>query len=360
MRLVNQTRRHPVLWTVCLATLAVASWTSTAQAEPVPKSILHLAKPVGIGATASKGARLTVHGTHGYRVTIRTVERGLALIASRGQSLAIYQTDNGQFDGNAIRGKFGPLGEVAVAFRPSGRVKSKMATAPAGCSPERQRVFERLGVFVGIIRFRGEHDFTRVNVRHARGRVEPAIRVVCRSNTKYVDRCTEATDCRGPDSVGTPEKWGHPQKPTLESYSWPTPPSTRFYAGQGALEEASVWSDAGYRLGIERLKRGRVPFFAVSSELRKQALSIARIAAVSGAAGTFTFNDRLTNATVNPPLPFSGEATLNLCDERTPRRLRGNLAVTLPGREISLARDGFLKSIAVLRPRGSCASQYGG
>ena len=69
-------------------------------------------------------------------------------------------------------------------------------------------------------------------------------------------------------------------------------------------------------------------------------VEILRSAFAKGPAGSFTYDDGLTEASVDPPAPFSGSATYT---EGSPSTWVGDLAMKVPGKrgKIALAGPSF-------------------
>jgi hypothetical protein len=284
---------------------------------------------------AGSRSELTLMGTNGYRITIRGSENGVLLAASRRHEGAIYFASKGRAIGGDITAEFENLGAVSVHFRPSGRVRERKV--PRGCTGRPARVFDELGAFVGTIRFRGELGYTQVRASHARGRIGPPQQHICRSGSEN-------------SAASGFSNWGpRSKRPLFEFLSGALGGPTRiFRAGRSALTQAAKFKILPLRIG-ELPHRG-VPYSVVSLDTSR-AVSTVRVLVAKGPSSSFTFNDQLTTASLSPPPPFAGSVSLHLCPMEA---LRSSLSVALPGQELRFRRQDGLRSLAKLRPRGSC------
>src|SRR5215204_5788472 len=124
--------------------------------------------------------QFAVRGTHGYKILVIGSSEGVTLIASRRHTAALYLDREGYASPLGIEADFGSLGKISARFRASGRFTSRLPniSVARGCIPPRG-VLDRLGTFMGEIRFRGENDFTSMNRRRVSGRVSPERVVRC-------------------------------------------------------------------------------------------------------------------------------------------------------------------------------------
>jgi hypothetical protein len=277
-----------------------------------------LAGPASAGAKATLPPRsqpvaeLELRGSGGYSLTFVGGGRTLGLLAFKGLGgIASYET-RGRVTPDGIQASFGGLGRVAAEFRPSGRVKRKRP--PRGCRGGVRKTYP--GVFVGTIRFRGEQGYTRGSANRARGSME--IRPAWR--------------CKGPQ--GNEDEAGGPGLPDLDGEST----ALQATSTRGRL----AFVAAAYRPPEER----GLTLFSASSTERRAGMTIERAAASLGPERTFSFDTGLGTATVSPPRPFSGSATL-APGPAGATAWTGSLKVDLPGRKnVPLATPSFTASLS--------------
>jgi hypothetical protein len=165
-----------------------------------------------------------------------------------------------------LKARFGALGLIDLRFRPT-HVSPGHPPGPGcqGCTLRTDR-----GVFTGTIRFEGENEFFKADVSRAKGRVEVY---------EYIPA--------GGQSIPEEEP-GEFTRLSVETKS----------------EEFQAF--AVRRPGEE----GPVNFL-FGAEEQKGAMRIVREANVlKGPASTFLVDPKAGTATVQPPFPFSGSATL--------------------------------------------------
>jgi hypothetical protein len=279
-------------------------------------------------------ARLSVEGTHRYRISVVISSKGALLIASKGHTAALYRTDQIRVSASHFRARFGHLGVVAVAFRPHRHGHGHRKGS--ACDTAGTRI-ERRGTFVGRIRFHGEADFTSVEASRARGTLS------------RTDRGGKAGCGRLARSAPTTQGGRQTRGFGLRVFSLGRNLVT-FAAGRKALAEFEGWeSRVGVPLGLRKLPGGRVPFTAISIE-SGEGVEIIRLAAGAGDKEAFVVNDEGRVAGVTPPAPFLGSAEFKMC---TLRRWTGTLKVLFPGRVQPLIGEAFT---ALLDPSASsCA-----
>jgi hypothetical protein len=272
--------------------------------------------------------------------SVKGAPEGVRLVASQRHAAAIYLDREGHAGPLGIEADFGSLGKISARFRPSGRVTSRLPNigVAGGCTPPRGAL-DRLGTFVGEIRFRGENGFTSINRRRVSGRVSP----------ERVVRCPAKDDSRNEQSQAK-------VRPTRLSVNGGLSfPLASFDAGHDVISEIASLVRSGVSLGLSSLPDRGVPFKSeVIEERRNFKMLVIRLAVAKGADGSFEVNDKLRTATVTPPPPFAGSAQVNNCV--APRfAWRGSLSVSLPGRgRISLVAPRFGGELS---PYGRCPKE---
>jgi len=240
-------------------------------------------------------------GSNGYRITIVALSpRYVALVAIRRGSAVSYFV-RAPFDGKRIDARFGKLGRVSVRFEPDGPPQRE--DQPGGSLCKGGASTSQSGRFVGTIRFRGERGFTTVRRSTVRTAVFHRFRQVCKRPPE--GKVTEPE----PEDKGTSVSAvvrGNPEGPVFTAYAIPP--------------------EAGLQ------KEGAS--FNVSVTDRRQSMIVTHSASASGGPGAFAVTPLGTvpaTATVSPPSPFEGSATLT----KTPggaTTWTGDLSVELPGR----------------------------
>jgi hypothetical protein len=277
---------------------------------------------VTVGATRSRAvpqvARFVIRGSNGYLILVSANPKppkpiisasrpSISLVATRGHEEVDYTTP-ATVTSTTIDASLGRLGAISVSFTPSGKVLR--ATRPKHCRMGRFApvVAEtRLGVFTGTIRFRGEHGYTVVHARQAKGGVgdsggpiRPHEKITCRSVSS-----TEAPN----QSEGSP-----PPKRVFLDVGTP-----RLAIGflASPAPSGSPLSEAYSFKGFTSERRGKI--------------RVSHSVSVLGPASDFDFNSSLTSASVTPPTPFTGTATFQR-NTGGSTSWRGSLSARLPVR----------------------------
>jgi len=120
------------------------------------------AAPKGSKGLPGFSVEMKLRGSHGYSVRIGADDhRIVSIIVSKGSTFASYSVP-GRATSEGIEANFGKLGRISVRFTPA----RSSARRKRGC-----RVLR--GHFRGVIRFRGELDYTQVTAKSSRGAVNP-------------------------------------------------------------------------------------------------------------------------------------------------------------------------------------------
>lgn len=241
---------------------------------------------------AERFSQLTVRGTQGFRITIRRIAGHVELTAARRTVTASYLVRRERGSADGIKATFPGLGRVSMRFRPSGRLQR----GPAFC--EGRRPITQHGEFSGVIRFRGERDFTRVSLQNARGFVYRSFKETCKGGGGR----------SGDFSFYALAESGRSQGRTTS------------FTALKLIDNSEILGSALY---------------SASQLERRHGMTSLRFAAVSAGWNTFAIGPTLgpqVAATVAPPPPFSGTASFQASPgERA--SWEGTLAVDLPGVE---------------------------
>jgi len=293
--------RFRLILSIGIATASLAAPASAAVA-PLPPIL-------AAGELVAYSAGFQLQGTNGYTVHFggfseRLDGRGeisVSVARGSGRKGVAYYRVSGIVSESFVKADLGPFGKVDLALHPSGR-KRKIHIA---CS--RQSYSFEPATYEGFVEFRGEHGFTRA-------------------------RATRT----------------------------PLVPFTSFCIGRGGYGESRGGDQPGARLGGVSFVHGRKLTFQVNknqprgkvkyrAEIRERRQGVSIFRAVEGFAGTgaFRFADDLRTASLAPPLPFSGSASLTRGRDSVVPLWRGDLALDFPGRPaVRLAGPGVHVNIA--------------
>lgn len=264
-----------------------------------------LAAPCSFGTgNGQRGtlAEFKVAGSNGYQLDVQAHNGSVRVLASAGRSPEVTIGNSGEIipasKGNTIANFYnalgtatpgtieadlGELGEISVAFHPSGETRVtnvKSSRKARRCTP--RKVVRHLGVFTGTIRFRGEGGYTSADLTSA------------------------------PGSVGVRPFQGCSPKIT----------------GVGQSPGVSVSDHVTTFSAID----GHRPVFTVTTvESLGQSLMVSRFARTVGDAKSFVSGHDFRSIGVTPPPPFSGGATLRHAAAHHPT-WSGDLSVSFPGK----------------------------
>jgi hypothetical protein len=274
---------------ICLtASLAIALALPTASSAAAPVSILVL------GGAQSR-ATFSLSGSNGYSIQLDGSGRSVTLTASGNEGSASY-TVRGRPSPNSITARFGNRGRIAVKFKQTEGERRRRP--PARCKG-RPRI-TRFGVFIGMIRFRGEHGFTEVDADRARGNIYTTPRWKCKRS-------------HGGDKFTVPNHGPGSEKETELEASMPDHHLLfSVYSARPPEESATT-------------------LFLVQAQENRGSMDVSRAAFALGRERDFKFDEAdLASATVQPPSPFAGSATF-LRGPNGSTSWTGSLKVSLPG-----------------------------
>jgi hypothetical protein len=270
-----------VLTVACVSLLAQAA---PAAAPPAEEEFL----PLGF----------ILKGTHGYVISGSAYvdpfsgSEGIGITVSRGKESASY-TAPATVTPDSIRGNLGSLGRVDLVLHLSGQKK----TIDAGCL-SRSETFEA-GTFEGILEFNGEGGFTRAN--RVAGRPNLAL------NVSHFCRQRGYGESRGPDQPGA------------------------------RLAGVSYAHGRAFRFQFNKNRPGGKTVFSATLRERHDGVQIFREVEGVAPAGAFRYDEHLRTATLSPPSPFAGSATLTRNKNSVSPRFTGNLMLAFPGRSVRMA-----------------------
>jgi hypothetical protein len=200
-----------------------------------------------------------------------------------------------------VKADLGPFGRVDLVRRPSGRKR----TIPIRCSGGDTFTYEP-AVYEGIVQFRGEQGYT--SARATQVRPLPLITKTCNSGSGKGE--SRGSGERGARLAGTSFAHGR---------------ALRFQVNKNH-------------------PRGRAPF---SAELRERREGVSIYRSLEGwlPASSFRYDPDLKTATLSPPAPFSGSATLRRATNSVAPLWSGDLAIEFLGRKVFLAGPGVNVSL---------------
>lgn len=228
-----------------------------------------------------------------------------------------------------VRAVFPTLGRVSLRFKPSG--KRKIHALGHRCHGKPQ--VTDYGAFRGKVSLAGEGGYFELATRSAGGALTRVPRSVCR---KVAD-----------EGGNLDHRWEY----VASGFGF------LFSRGSGSIALLYAASRTPSRtIGIRVAHREGAPGGADVSvqvlELR-HGMAIGRsIYGNSEAPGTFTTSmpgEHPASATLKPPSPFRGEGVY-LENSPTSHSWTGDLSVSLPGSEVSLAGPRFRTSLCVVSP----------
>lgn len=276
--------------------LAVAALTlglAPTQAQPAPgpeRAPQAIDALPSVRAKGSKGWRIDVFAGVLDRVVLRAAK------GKQAKNGLIYTTYavSGTATGKRLKARLGRLGKINLRFKG----KKTRRQLPRGCRGTPNRITR--GIWRGVLRFKGEHGYTKVNVRKARGTVLKPGRMEC-------------DDGGGPPGA-------------QEAFLTVT---------HGAFDETTTSLTV-----TKALRDGASPRFFVLRDEESGKVSINRVASYVGKPAEFTFStppQPTGTAEVRPKGPFSGEG------HYSNRAWSGSLRVRLAGirGRLPLTGSGF-------------------
>lgn len=253
-------RRLSLLASATAAVLLLAAATASA-ASPETGTIVNV--------------ELGLKTNNGLRAQLETADDKTVTLELRDKDQVVSYEARGKVNRKGLRVRFGRLGLIDVAFTPT---KTLNSTEPSeGCTGEPRTLRE--GTFAGTIEFTGERNYVRIKAAEAEG------------------------------SMSVISQWQCPEETT------PSPRTARPLALSSRSEKRAAslvaFSDRWvFAAGLRFHKgRARTVFYGFTGESR-EGMEILRAVVARGGASTFAVDLMAGNATVRPPRPFRGQATV--------------------------------------------------
>lgn len=255
-------RRPSLLASATAIVLLLAAATASA-ASPEPGPIVNV--------------DLELQTNNGLQAQLETADDETVTLEIRDEDQVVSYETQGKVTREGLRVRFGRQGLVDVAFTPTETLNS---TEPSeGCTGEPRTL--RAGTFAGTIDFTGERNYVRIKAAEAEG------------------------------TMSVISQWQCPEEPA------PLARSARALALSSRSEKRAasliVYGDrciCFFAAGLHFHKgRARTVFYGFKLE-RREGMEVVRGVVARGGAPTFAVDLMAGNATVRPPRPFRGRATL--------------------------------------------------
>ena len=294
--------------------IAMVALAALAQAAPAAAE-----KSVSLDASEFPGYSTVfqLKGSNGYAIWVYAYsiplyeEEGIA-IAAIGKGAAAYYGAPVQMTPTTISADLGSLGKVDLRLNPSGRQK----TIPIKCSGGDTFTYEP-GTYEGVLEFKGEEGYTKI--RETRARLRPLLSSYCGGGSG------------SGESIGDGE------------------PGAR-------LRGLSFADGRALSFQVNKNRPAGVPtVFEASLRERHGAVRIYREVQGTAAPAAFRFDRDLKTATLSPPAPFSGSATLSRNRNSVNPIWTGNLALDFPGRS-NVPLAGPSVHVSLVHARFNCGS----
>lgn len=269
-------------------------------------------------------AEFTVPASNGYTLDVKSEDGQLTVLAFRSAAPVAHISDADQLlpageddyaaaryfapttaGAEAIDASLGALGEIDVAFQPSGQTRVThldLSDKRKGCNAP-SRIVRHLGTFSGRISFHGENGYTAVDVTSAAGSIGTSPYRTC--STKSGSRERKFVFVRaGPDAfLNTSDPEAHV-----------------------SFNASTLGPGAG--------------FYASFVEVLPGGIVVIRTAQAVARGEAFVLNAERHIVTLQPPAPFSGTATYRGGAGGSPS-WSGSLAVAFPGLTVPLTGPSF-------------------
>lgn len=272
---------------------------------------ISLALPAGAMAKPGGGepeAEAHLTGTHGYRITIHATSETILVIARNSFASVSYFSLASKLKGDRIDARLPGVGRIHLHFHEHRRSRRD---SPTNCRAPAELI--RKGVFVGLVKIKGERDYTSAESHHVRGEIVQ----------KYPGKCHRRMTARASSAESEVVSASTERGRGFLSFMTFTAPSTKL--------------DSDLIFGASFLRgRGQMAITTTVTALSEDPAGL-EIAVPP------------RSATVDPPAPFSGTATFQ---QETADQFSwtGDLAVELPGvGVIPLAGPKFETALCVGR-----------
>lgn len=260
-------------------------------------------------AAETPATSFKLRGSHGYSIWAfphagESGTSGSIELVARRRNAAVSYRGIASVTSDSIHAELGDIARVDVVRVPSGRRKTVHPKCVGG------RWTYEPGTYEGVIKFTGEHGYTRA--RASRVAALPDLLLF---------------SAHDPCGGGYGEAIGADQ------------PGAR-------LRGISFAHGRILSFQVNKNRPRAKTFFTASLKERRHGVRIER--ALNGVApsGAFSFDSQLQTATLSPPAPFLGSASLSRRKDLFSPAWSGGLTLAFPGQPVPLAGPGVHVSIA--------------
>lgn len=264
-----------------------------------------------LATSRSFESRFELDAGHGYHLAVTGTGDTVMVEVGSPRSLHLASLGENQFTSlkltayaargtvtrNRIVASFGEFGRIDVRFHPSG--KAVALPAKEHCLGVDHRTRQR-GMYVGEIRFEGEHRYVAVRTHRAAGRVSDPLRLHCFSDRTQA-LASERARTVNPVSVGRSRSflWASWRHAVDSTELYVEPDRHRLFTRAFVEESLGRMAEFHFALAVSRRQ-------------------------------IFRFDNALTRATLAPPAPFHGKATYEAAPDGS-KSWTGSLSVSFPG-----------------------------
>lgn len=245
---------------------------------------------------ASQTMEAHLRGSKGFGFSL-FANGGQVYLSVTGHNASVQYAAPGSTSKRRIEARFGGLGRVSLRFRPT--AKPHLVPEPGGnCKGGGEWV--QPGMFVGMFEFKGEQSYTAAHATRVRGTITRKMKQICKNSGSE----------EGPLSS---IRWTLLQARTADGKI-----SFNAFATESASHPALDGSTFSASL-IEFHRRGMSIFRTISSTASLDAFSAVKL------------RGKVTSARIEPPAPFTGDATYLGSPDSPSESWTGSLAGDFPG-----------------------------
>jgi hypothetical protein len=283
---------------ICASLLAA---TAAGAREVTGKVTTHVKKRPPAKEEARPPNGFEVEGSNGWSISVSTYLGGfggrgeVGVTASRGRESAIY-TAPAKVTASAVHADLGRFGRIDMALHLSGA----KATTKAKCL-QRSETYEA-GTYDGRFEFKGEGGYTEARATEA-----AALPSLSFPGFNFCNRQESSGESFGPGEPGA------------------------------RLKGISYASGRVLKFQINKNRRHGKTLFTASLSERVRGIRIYRELSGVAPASAFQYDRKVRTATLDPPAPFAGSASLRRDRNTVSPLWAGNLKLAFPGQTVPIA-----------------------